>query len=88
MSADVLFATDSDKLSRQSLATLHSLAEAAKGMKLEVVILVGHADAAEGLPGPHIYAGAKGAGSPVADNKTAHSRAKNRRVEMEALGTR
>ena len=107
--ADVLFATDSDKLSVEALATLRSLAEATKRMKLEVLIAVGHADGtgglpeplsvrraeaakaelvAQGMPGPRIYAEGKGAGSPVADNKTADGRAKNRRVELEALGTR
>jgi len=43
---------------------------------------------AQGVPGPRIYAEGKGAGAPVADNKTADGRAKNRRVELEALGTR
>ena len=43
---------------------------------------------AQGVPGPRIYAERKGAGSPVRDNKTADGCAKNRRVEMEALGTR
>jgi len=41
-----------------------------------------------GLEGNRVYAEGKGASQPVADNRTAEGRAKNRRVEIEVAGTR
>jgi outer membrane protein OmpA-like peptidoglycan-associated protein len=41
-----------------------------------------------GIPKERIYAEGKGFSQPVADNKTADGRAKNRRAEIEVVGTR
>ena len=41
-----------------------------------------------GVEGHRVYTEGKGAVQPVADNKTAEGRAKNRRVEIETVGTR
>ena len=43
---------------------------------------------AAGLAADRVYTSGKGATQPVADNKTAAGRAKNRRVEIEVVGTR
>ncbi|TAL81481.1 MAG: OmpA family protein [Candidimonas sp.] len=42
----------------------------------------------KGIDANHIYAEGKGKSNPVASNKTAQGRAKNRRVEVEIVGTR
>lgn len=42
----------------------------------------------QGVEGNRVYTEGKGAVYPVADNKTAEGRAKNRRVEIETVGTR
>ncbi|MCZ8081373.1 MAG: OmpA family protein, partial [Rhodobacteraceae bacterium] len=42
----------------------------------------------KGIEKNRIYTEGKGASQPVADNKTAEGRAKNRRVEVEVVGTR
>jgi OOP family OmpA-OmpF porin len=42
----------------------------------------------KGIPANRIYTEGKGEKQPVADNKTADGRAKNRRVEVEVIGTR
>ncbi len=42
----------------------------------------------KGVPANRIYTEGKGKKQPVADNKTADGRAKNRRVEVEVIGTR
>jgi OOP family OmpA-OmpF porin len=41
-----------------------------------------------GIPANRIYTEGKGEKLPVADNKTKEGRAKNRRVEIEVVGTR
>jgi OOP family OmpA-OmpF porin len=41
-----------------------------------------------GIEKNRVYTEGKGEGSPVADNKTSEGRAKNRRVEVEVVGTR
>jgi OOP family OmpA-OmpF porin len=41
-----------------------------------------------GVEKNRVYTEGKGEKSPVADNKTAEGRAKNRRVEVEVVGTR
>jgi OOP family OmpA-OmpF porin len=42
----------------------------------------------KGVEKNRVYTEGKGALQPVADNKTAEGRAKNRRVEIEVVGTR
>ena len=41
-----------------------------------------------GIEANRVYTEGKGEKQPVADNKTAAGRAKNRRVEIEVVGTR
>ncbi len=42
----------------------------------------------KGIEANRIYTEGKGEKQPVADNRTADGRAKNRRVEIEVIGTR
>jgi OmpA-OmpF porin, OOP family len=42
----------------------------------------------KGVERNRVYTEGKGEKNPVADNKTAAGRAKNRRVEVEVVGTR
>ena len=42
----------------------------------------------KGVEKNRVYTEGKGEKSPVADNKTSEGRAKNRRVEIEVVGTR
>jgi OOP family OmpA-OmpF porin len=44
--------------------------------------------ASKGIEKNRVYTEGKGSKQPVADNKTAEGRAKNRRVEVEVVGTR
>jgi len=90
---------------------LDDLASKVKGINLEVVIAVGHADSigsdeynqrlsvrraesvkayltAKGIEPNRVYTEGKGEKQPVASNKTADGRAKNRRTEIEVIGTR
>jgi OOP family OmpA-OmpF porin len=42
----------------------------------------------KGVEANRVYTEGKGSANPVADNKTNEGRAKNRRVEVEVVGTR
>ncbi|MFN7196476.1 MAG: OmpA family protein, partial [Hylemonella sp.] len=44
--------------------------------------------ASKGIDKNRLYTEGKGEKQPVADNRTAEGRAKNRRVEIEVVGTR
>ena len=108
--ADFFFNFGDSQMHVSADRKLQELAEKSRGIALEVLIAVGHADAVEanpqklslaraealkaalvathGIAANRIYIEGKGATSPIADNSTAEGRAKNRRVEVEAVGTR
>lgn len=109
--ADAFFDFDKSVLKAEGKAKLDDLVAKVKGISLEVVIAVGHADAtgpdgynqklsvrrseavkaylvSKGIEKNRIYTEGKGEAQPVADNKTKEGRAKNRRVEIEVVGTR
>lgn len=109
--ADAFFDFDKSVLKPEGKAKLDGLVDKIKGIKLEVVIAVGHTDSvgsdaynqklsvrraeavkaylvSKGIEKNRIYTEGKGERAPVADNKTAAGRAKNRRVEVEVVGTR
>jgi OOP family OmpA-OmpF porin len=109
--ADAFFDFDKSVLKAEGKAKLDDLVGKLKGISLEVIIAVGHADSigtdgynqklsiarseavkaylvSKGVEKNRIYTEGKGESSPVADNKTAEGRAKNRRVEVEVIGTR
>ena len=109
--ADAFFDFDKATVKPEARAKLDDLVEKVKGINLEVIIAVGHADAvgsdnynqalsvrraeavkaylvSKGIEKNRVYTEGKGEKSPVADNKTAEGRAKNRRVEIEVVGTR
>ena len=109
--ADVLFDFDKSIVKPDGKSKLDDLANKMKGINLEVVIAIGHADSigtdaynqalsvrraeavkayfvSKGIEGNRVYTEGKGEKQPVADNKTAEGRAKNRRSEIEVIGTR
>ena len=109
--ADVLFDFDKSVIKPDGKSKLDDLANKMKGINLEVVIAIGHADSvgsdaynqalsvrraeavkayfvSRGIEGNRVYTEGKGEKQPVADNKTADGRAKNRRTEIEVIGTR
>ena len=109
--ADVLFDFDKSVIKPEGRSKLDDLAGKAKGVNLEVVIAIGHADSigsdaynqrlsvrraesvkaylvSKGVEANRVYTEGKGEKQPVADNKTKEGRAKNRRVEIEVIGTR
>ncbi len=109
--ADAFFDFDKAVLKPEGQAKLADLVDKTKGINLEVIIAVGHTDAAgddaynqklsirraeavkaflvgKGIEKNRVYTEGKGEKSPVADNKTSEGRAKNRRVEVEVVGTR
>jgi OOP family OmpA-OmpF porin len=109
--ADVLFDFDKSVIKPEGRSKLDDLAAKVKGINLEVVIAVGHADSigseeynqrlsvrraesvkayltSKGLEPNRVYTEGKGEKQPVASNKTADGRAKNRRTEIEVIGTR
>jgi OmpA-OmpF porin, OOP family len=109
--ADVLFDFDKSVIKPEGRSKLDDLSSKMKGVNLEVVIAIGHADSvgsdaynqrlsvrraesvkaylvSKGIEGNRVYTEGKGEKQPVAENKTANGRAKNRRVEIEVIGTR
>jgi OOP family OmpA-OmpF porin len=109
--ADVLFDFDKSVIKPEGRSKLDDLAGKAKGVNLEVVIAIGHADSigsdaynqrlsvrraesvktylvSKGIEPNRVYTEGKGEKQPVASNKTAEGRAKNRRTEIEVIGTR
>jgi OOP family OmpA-OmpF porin len=109
--ADVLFDFDKSVVKPDGKSKLDDLANKMKGINLEVVIAIGHADSigsdaynqalsvrraeavkayfvSRGIEGNRVYTEGKGEKQPIADNKTAEGRAKNRRSEIEVIGTR
>jgi OOP family OmpA-OmpF porin len=109
--ADVLFDFDKSVVKPEGKSKLDDLSGKVKGINLEVVIAIGHADSigsdaynqklsvrraesvkaylvSKGIEPNRIYTEGKGEKQPVADNKTREGRAKNRRVEIEVIGTR
>ena len=109
--ADVLFDFDKSVVKPEGKSKLDDLANKVKGINLEVVIAIGHADSiggdaynqklsvrraesvkaylvSKGIEANRVYTEGKGEKQPVAENKTAGGRAKNRRVEIEVIGTR
>jgi len=103
--ADVLFDFDKSALKPEGKVYLDSLITRIKGVDVEIVIAIGHADSigseaynqmlserravsvknylvSQGLPAARVRAEGRGESQPVASNKTAEGRAKNRRVEV------
>jgi len=109
--ADVLFDFDKSVIKPEGRSKLDDLAGKAKGVNLEVVIAIGHADSigsdaynqrlsvrraesvkaylvSKGIEPNRVYTEGKGEKQPVASNQTAEGRDKNRRTEIEVIGTR
>jgi OmpA-OmpF porin, OOP family len=109
--ADVLFDFDKAVIKPEGKSKLDDLANKVRGINLEVVIAIGHADSigsdaynqklsvrraesvkaylvSKGIEPNRIYTEGRGEKQPVADNKTNSGRAKNRRTEIEVIGTR
>jgi OmpA-OmpF porin, OOP family len=109
--ADVLFDFDKAVIKPEGKSKLDDISNKARGVNLEVVIAIGHADwigtdaynqrlsvrraesvkaylVSKGIEANRVYTEGKGEKQPVADNKTREGRAKNRRVEIEVIGTR
>jgi len=109
--ADVLFDFDKAVIKPEGKSKLDDISNKVRGINLEVVIGIGHADSigsdaynqrlsvrraesvkaylvSKGIESNRIYTEGKGEKQPVADNKTRDGRAKNRRVEIEVIGTR
>jgi OOP family OmpA-OmpF porin len=109
--ADVLFDFDKAVIKPEGKSKLDDLANKVKGINLEVVIAIGHADSigsdeynqrlsvrraesvkaymvSRGIEPNRVYTEGKGEKQPVASNRTSDGRAKNRRTEIEVIGTR
>jgi OmpA-OmpF porin, OOP family len=109
--ADVLFDFDKSDIKPEGRSKLDDLAAKVRGINLEVVIAIGHADSigsdaynqalsvrraesvkkylvSRNVEANRVYTEGKGEKQPVADNKSKEGRAKNRRTEIEVIGTR
>jgi len=109
--ADVLFDFDKAVIKPEGMSKLDDLSSKMRGINLEVVIAIGHADSigsdaynqrlsvrraesvkaylvSKGVESNRVYTEGKGEAQPVADNKTRDGRARNRRTEIEVIGTR
>src|SRR5687768_533116 len=109
--ADVFFDFDKSVIKPEGKSKLDDVSNKVRGINLEVVIAIGHADSvgsdaynqrlsvrraeavkaylvSKGVEPNRVYTEGKGEKQPVADNKTRDGRAKNRRVEIEVIGTR
>jgi OOP family OmpA-OmpF porin len=109
--ADVLFDFDKSVIKPEGRSKLDDLSSKMKGINLEVVIAIGHADSigsdeynqrlsmrraesvkayltSKGVEPNRVYTEGKGEKQPVASNRTSDGRAKNRRTEIEVIGTR
>jgi OOP family OmpA-OmpF porin len=109
--ADVFFDFDKSVIKPDGKSKLDDLSAKMRGINLEVVIAIGHADSigadaynqalsvrraeavkaylvSKGTEANRVYTEGKGEKQPVASNKTAEGRAKNRRTEIEVIGTR
>ncbi len=109
--ADVLFDFDKAVIKPEGKSKLDDISNKVRGINLEVVIGIGHADSigsdaynqrlsvrraesvkaylvSKGIETNRIYTEGKGEKQPVASNTTKDGRAKNRRVEIEVIGTR
>ena len=110
-STDVLFDFDRAVIKPEGQQKLDELQGRMRGVSVEVVIAIGHADrlggdaynqrlsvrradavkaylTSKGTEQNRVYTEGKGKKQPVADNRTREGRAKNRRVEIEVIGTR
>jgi len=109
--ADVLFDFDKAVIKPEGKSKLDDISNKVRGINLEVVIAIGHADSigsdaynqrlsvrrsesvkaylvSKGIEPNRVYTEGKGEKQPVADNKTRDGRTKNRRSEIEVIGTR
>jgi OOP family OmpA-OmpF porin len=109
--ADVLFDFDRAVIKPEGKSKLDDLASKVRGINLEVIIAIGHADSigsdeynqrlsvrraesvkaymvSRGVEPNRVYTEGKGEKQPVASNRTTDGRAKNRRTEIEVIGTR
>lgn len=110
-STDVLFDFDRAVIKPDGQKKLDELQGRMKGVSVEVVIAIGHADrlgsdaynqrlsvrraesvkaymVSKGVEPNRVYTEGKGEKQPVANNRTEDGRAKNRRTEIEVIGTR